>query len=575
MTSDDWLPGPIALGAVLPLSATEISKLYQTNESLSPENEILLSGVLPQIGEMTSPDKYEYLISEWQRLSVAEKEYRKDLWEGGNSSSSNLESLHKRIKDTISIISDESPWILAALLAGQRGDQDIEPWNNLLLLVDSVCKQSAAFRENQIRYAPVINSDKPFEEQQAIIDEIIQHLGKSGNIGKMILACHPKWKRFINLISIVDGPPKTLPHFLALKECINLTMLRRELCGRWDRMLGKLGAPMSKDLPEDIENACIQYQRTIENCIIWYKDRWIPIEKDLIDFGFPWSTFISEQPPNLSPFGNLIRLRDAVTGNLQLILASRCRTLKFIEIDTELNNLLKKYLKTWGNGKTNSLLFAFNEALKHRDAVVYRKCCNYLVELEKLKDIYDMRNSLLSRLQPFAPGWTDAIRYRKGVHAKSIMPGEASSAWLWRQLNDELDRRGQVSLDELQKKIEILEDELRNVTTDLVNKKAWFHQSDRIGLSEQQALNGWLQLNARIGKGTGIRAPQLKRAAREAMSKSRSAVPVWIMPLARVVENFDPRSNRFDVVINRRGQSMRCNGTHRLLSWQEDRSCWR
>src|SRR5260370_29690599 len=33
------------------------------------------------------------------------------------------------------------------------------------------------------------------------------------------------------------------------------------------------------------------------------------------------------------------------------------------------------------------------------------------------------------------------------------------------------------------------------------------------------------------------------------MSECRSAVPVWVMPLSRVVENFDPRTTRFDVVI--------------------------
>jgi len=33
------------------------------------------------------------------------------------------------------------------------------------------------------------------------------------------------------------------------------------------------------------------------------------------------------------------------------------------------------------------------------------------------------------------------------------------------------------------------------------------------------------------------------------MSECRSAVPVWVMPLSRVVENFDPRITRFDVVI--------------------------
>jgi very-short-patch-repair endonuclease len=41
----------------------------------------------------------------------------------------------------------------------------------------------------------------------------------------------------------------------------------------------------------------------------------------------------------------------------------------------------------------------------------------------------------------------------------------------------------------------------------------------------------------------------LRAEAARKMSECRSAVPVWVMPLSRVVENFDPRITRFDVVI--------------------------
>ena len=49
-------------------------------------------------------------------------------------------------------------------------------------------------------------------------------------------------------------------------------------------------------------------------------------------------------------------------------------------------------------------------------------------------------------------------------------------------------------------------------------------------------------------RGTGKRAAQFAKAARERMSDARSAVPVWIMPVVRAAEVFDPK-NRFDVVI--------------------------
>jgi len=60
---------------------------------------------------------------------------------------------------------------------------------------------------------------------------------------------------------------------------------------------------------------------------------------------------------------------------------------------------------------------------------------------------------------------------------------------------------------------------------------------------------GWLQTIRRIGKGTGKRAPRLQAEARKLMAECRASVPVWIMPLARAVENFDPRKTRVDVVI--------------------------
>jgi hypothetical protein len=37
--------------------------------------------------------------------------------------------------------------------------------------------------------------------------------------------------------------------------------------------------------------------------------------------------------------------------------------------------------------------------------------------------------------------------------------------------------------------------------------------------------------------------------ARKLMKQCAQAVPVWVMPISLVAENFDPRRTRFDVVI--------------------------
>ena len=97
--------------------------------------------------------------------------------------------------------------------------------------------------------------------------------------------------------------------------------------------------------------------------------------------------------------------------------------------------------------------------------------------------------------------------------------------------------------------MEGLKEKLRGVTVELIDRRAWGFQTKRTSLSQRQALIGWLDTIRKIGKGHGIRVPKLKVEAARNMSECRDAVPVWVMPLSRVVDNFDPRKTRFDVVI--------------------------
>jgi len=66
-------------------------------------------------------------------------------------------------------------------------------------------------------------------------------------------------------------------------------------------------------------------------------------------------------------------------------------------------------------------------------------------------------------------------------------PGDLAAAWEWRQFSDELDRRSQVDMEELGQKIEQLQRELRDVTNELIDRRAWEKQVRRTSLSQRQA----------------------------------------------------------------------------------------
>jgi superfamily I DNA and/or RNA helicase len=78
---------------------------------------------------------------------------------------------------------------------------------------------------------------------------------------------------------------------------------------------------------------------------------------------------------------------------------------------------------------------------------------------------------------------------------------------------------------------------------------------------QQQALNGWLALQKKMGKGTGKHVGRLREEAKKTLAECRQAVPVWIMPLSRVIESFDVSTTRFDVVIIDEA-SPSCSRTH-------------
>lgn len=78
----------------------------------------------------------------------------------------------------------------------------------------------------------------------------------------------------------------------------------------------------------------------------------------------------------------------------------------------------------------------------------------------------------------------------------------------------------------------------------------------RLNLKESQdpdarkALNIWLDAMKRYGKGTGKNAANYLATARHALPKAMNAMPVWIMPLHKVMDNFNPAVSRlFDVII--------------------------
>jgi very-short-patch-repair endonuclease len=546
-----WIPGPVAAVAPLPLSPGELADLYRTSVSISREDEKELSGHLPELHDIPRAEDFETSVSERNRLGFEDLDLRSDLWESGDAQSSprEMEKLAATVAQGVEPLSGRDKWKLAAVYAGRYGGVHRHPWEQLISSVRQAHQEAANAQESFVKYGPESSDNTAAKEQERIASEILAHLEGGGKLGSFSLFTRKAWSQFLEHAKVNDARPRLPEHFHALRQLFRLRGLREDLGARWDRQMATLGAPHSSEMGEDVEKTLMQYCESIEDCLGWQEHTWLPLQQRLEDSGFRWDKFLAEQPAVVGSDGELARIRIAVRDALLPILDSRFKKLRLLELEEEFRDL-KSRLKLAARAAKSSkvvsqLLAAVNEESSHR----YREAHERLMELKSKQADLDLRRNLLAKLETAAPAWADAIRNRTGIHGRGEPPREAASAWTWRQLNDELDRRGSVALEALQAKSEKLREQLRRVTVELIDKRSWASQARRTSSRQRQALVGWLDTVRRIGKGHGIRVALLRAEAARKMSECRGAVPVWVMPLSRVVENFDPRTTRFDVVI--------------------------
>src|SRR6267142_4162167 len=546
-----WIPGPVAAVAPLPLSPGELADLYRTNASVSREDENELSGHLPELHDLPGPEEFDAAVNEQNRLGMEDLDFRSDLWQSQapQGSADDLQTLIVNLAHAVEPLSGKDKWKLAAVYAGKYGDTYRQPWDQLVGFVRRVHREAANTQESFVKFGPQISRDSSLEDQERAAGEILSHLENGGKLGSFTLLTHKSWSQFIEQTRVNNARPRLPEHFHALRQLSRLKSLRRDLATRWDRQVAPLGTPHSNEMGEEVEKTLIQFCDSIEDCLGWHEHTWLPLQQQLEDLGFRWEKFLAEQPAVVGSDGELVRIGLAVTDSLSPVLDSRFKKLKLLQLNEELRDLKNRLKLAARLAKSSKVIAQLVETVKDENSSGYRSAYERLLELKSRQADLDLRRALLAKLGTAAPAWAGAIRNRTGVHGRGEPPRDPASAWTWRQLNDELDRRAVVSLEALQVKSEKLREQLRSATVELIDKRTWSAQARRTSPRQRQALVGWLDTIRRIGKGHGVRVALLRAEAARKMSECRSAVPVWVMPLSRVVENFDPRATRFDVVI--------------------------
>ena len=546
--SDSWIPGPLELGVQCPLTAREVRRLYDSQRILTREEEAQLAEVQPDIAKLVIPSDFRQLAHQHTNAELHAQSHRPEFWDSKASegcTADRLRQLQERVQRVAENLAGGQSWLRTVLYEGWIGGELRNTWEDLLAAMEKLSRQAATAKRLAVEHGPELPNDQPVEVILPILSEIVQYYEGNRKLGFNTWFTKHHWHRLADSCKVNGRLPQTLDEFRALREAAQCDQERDHFVARWRRLVEKSGGPSIDTVGGVPEQVARMYVAQIRKQLDWRRTVLDPLIKEFGEVGFLWIDWLEKYPPEPSDHREIARIQSALSGDLDSVIEGHRALLQQTELAGELEGQ-KSYLGGFPQSKASATLQRAQEIWNVDN---YDSSYRALSRLRGLQDVYERRLAMIAKLEEAAPRWAQAIVSRVEPHHGAEPPGDHTKAWFWRQCLQELERRSTISIDELQERYEKTYLDSLRLSARIIDRETWAAQCERTGLKQRQALTGFVQTIRKVGKGTGKRAPRLLRQARQLLSSARHAVPVWIMPLSRVYESFDPEDTKFDVVI--------------------------
>ena len=557
------IPGAIQAGEPLPLSEGELAELYASNAYFDAERLAELSERLPDRSQLLTPaEAGEALAAALQRQQeqagllaalpetvvtdtgrilrkgqpVAEELSREVLAETG------------RLYERVDFARLRQEWAREAVLAGQQGGAHREVWEMLGRDIRKVqqLKQQSMTRFFGREFAYTL--DMPLgPELIQLLSELAEAFDADGHLSLWNRLRHSEWKR-VQKGFCIDGKPLSSRGDCQLAmQYVALHQAREVVRREWTQLLVPFGMISYEELAQnedDIDDLTSARWQEIEELLDWYPRVWNDIMLHWRRAGVNVEAVYGEEG-YLTPHQRLER-------ELSWLEQDFPRWQRLLLLTHSEAPMADKLAATRAAVAAADGVVArrFEQALVAGDAGLYQEAYEQLAADDALQERYRQRQALLQRLAAVAPVWADAIRGQQEGFAGTEVPENIGEAWLYAQFEQQLELLPQEDEQQLEQEIQALTARLHQTTTELAEKRSWYHLlKDVAGSNLQSSLIGWSKAVAKIGRGKGRYAARHIREARQCMLEAQAAVPAWIMPLSRVWQNLRPESQKFDIIL--------------------------
>jgi very-short-patch-repair endonuclease len=539
-----WFPDMISYYTEPPLTQSELSELCKLIHSISPTDRKSCLQYLPIPEKLLSPEMYSQKIHVHKSLVSL-------LAETGNSHQEWGDYLSQAQPDTL----DTAIKLLEKALSGLRQLTDVWQIKILGLMVAEenqytfwrdffnkcVSYRDAAWNAYKsmqgceitfsIKSLPAgMDIDAPFDELREVVKK-----GKDPASLMTRLGLSKSTKLIYDTIKVDGRYLLTEERVTIAQSYLSYVRLIKKIRVTWNLGITTLidGPDIDIDSPmplASIDDFIKQFCDVIE----WKDSYFEKIKNTVLPLGCPDRSFHRES--DIEKYLRILQGQSAIIEKMQ--------------IDQQLDDYYNSLISESPKKDAHSMWKQLADAVKLQSVDSYEQLYNENLRLFQLNEEVQRLDFLANKLKVTAPQWFNKIEKEPLETATQALSKDWISAWRWQRLNSWLSHlHYREGVDVLQVRLERARKKEHELIIELVVTLTWKRQLMNVKDHHYRALTAWADAMRRYGKGTGKHAYRFLRAATKAMIDAVDAVPVWIMPLHRVVQSFKAESNIFDVII--------------------------
>lgn len=529
------IPDALAVETTLPLSDAELHELFELASRLDPDDAVAAVRMLPRVADLpTAADLMSaHIALDDLRDELADVEGAITSWEAidslGSLGFTSLLAEVEAAESQLELIL--GGWHAEVLAQVRSGDQLNTLWLQQYNALEVAATHCAELGRSLLGHRVEI----PLGDhrlQQAWLNELSDRFKAGKGIPKVT---RRELREFHAQVTVNGLEMRTEQEVLLASLSLRQQQARAALGRLWQDLRDRVAAPDLVEGDVGFPHEVAAQLATLRVALHWHNQGESALRERL-------AQVVKKVPDALRP-EDLAALRQ--------LLASAAKHAAEQEQSARLRKL-QSDLGTGVRAKNTSRLWSrLDLALKARDWPAWTAAYTEIERLTELRPLAERRDELCAKLSAVSPRWAAMIVNTRGDVQRCGDPARVSEMWLWRQAETWLRHiLDQGDAQDLQLRIEGAHAEVRRIVLDLCAKSARISVKQNLKESQRQALVAWLTALGKIGKGTGKYAPMWQAEARRMMPNAMGAVPVWIMPIHRVLESFDPLTTEpFDVVI--------------------------